>query len=317
MIDVELRQKAIASTDIPAILGYDDRRDKFSVRAEKRGELTPQEPSLRMRKGKYFEQGIVQWYSDLTGHETEWLDRTLVHPLYPWIVGTPDALCKYERRGVDAKMVGWNQRHQWGTSADDIPERIQLQAHWLMLVTDYSLWDIAAWIDEDQLAVYTIERDSELERELIRRAQDFYERYIVGDELPPITGSEAASRWLREKFPRQKTDIQPATEAEILLLEEYAMVRLDEADTIQEKKRLENEIKLAIGEREGLAWPQGKFTWRRTKDSAHTNWEELAKSLLAGYADEERAALLQKHTELRPGIRRIHFDSDIEHRESA
>lgn len=313
MIDRELRRQGISSTDIGAIFEVDPWRDPFSVWAAKKGQLPEMKVTPRMRLGKYFEQGIVAYYSDLTGRPVQWCDETMRHQERAWMLCTPDALVCHERRGVDAKLVAWDQRRKWGATADDIPLSIQLQMWWMLAVLDYDAWDVAAFIGEEAPRVYEIERDREAERVMVARAEEFHRRYIVGDEVPPITGGEAASLWLQQAFPtHRRPDLRAATAEEIEKLTEYARLRIAQRTLVDEKARIENEIKLAIADHEGLVWDTGKFTWRKTKDRTVIDWQSIAVGLLSQYVTdpETRGTLLGLHTSTRPGPRRIWFDCE-------
>jgi predicted phage-related endonuclease len=260
-----------------------------------------------MRLGKYFEKGIISYYSELTGRETEFVDQTRRDPERPFMVWTPDAICRNEPRGVDAKLVSWDQRHLWGETSNDIPARIQCQCHWYMAAEDYWVWDVAALLGANEPRIYTIERDLEIEREMLARAEEFWKRHIIGDEQPPIGDSDESARYLRERFPRNMFDIRDASPDEIVTLENYAIARMDRDAAQDEINLLENQIKLAVGNADGLTWPNGKFTWKRTKDSTRTDWEALAGSLMSSLNDQERAIHKAAFAEVRPGVRRIYF----------
>jgi len=268
-INMELRRQCITSTDVGPIFGVDGYRDAFDVWAEKHGHAPRWNPTQRMLMGKDMEQGIVQAYSRITGRNVTWCDQTIRHPQHEWMAASPDALIPGEplERGVDAKLVFWDQRRKWGATASDIPEGIQLQMWWMMAVCECERWDIAAWMGEDEPRVYELERDQEAQRVVIAKCEEWYRRYIVGTEVPPISGSETASLWLQQTFPTHKRpDMRQATEEEIAFLVQYAEVREIQKSSTSRRGEMENQIKLAIGDQEGLEWPEGKFTWRRTKD---------------------------------------------------
>lgn len=306
-MDSAVRLRGIGGTDIAAILGVDSYRDAYSVWAEKTGRLERAPASPRMRLGKIFERGIVQYYEELTGRATEFLDVTMRHPDRDWMVYTPDAICVHEPRGIDAKFISWDQRHQWGETAYDIPERVQMQCYWYMAAFGYPVWDVAALFGNDELQIYTVERDLEIEREMLAAAEDFWQRHILGGEEPVPGGSPETSRYIKERFPRHRLELRDATAPEAELLDQYAAVRVEENIIWEKRAGLENRIKLAVGDGEGLAWPRGRFTWKNVKDSTKTDWEKLAGRLLLGYADDEQAALKQEFSETKPGVRRIHF----------
>jgi predicted phage-related endonuclease len=313
-IDLELRRRCITSTDIGPIFGVDEWRDAFSVWAAKKGEIELPAPTPRMRLGTFLQKGIMEAYSAFTGRPTIWIDKTYQHPERAWMACSPDAIVTGERRGVDAKLVFFDQRRKWGANPNDIPESIQLQMWWMMAVTDYEAWDVAALIGEDMPRVYEFQRDLEAERVMIARADEFYRRYIVGNEVPPIGGSAAAGIWLKQAFPTHKpADLRPATEAEIAAMEVYARLKYEEKELKKHKEALENEIKLAIGEQEGVFWPGGKFTWKLVKGRKVTNWEEIARGLFNQYVPdlELRQKLEELQTYTEKGYRRIWFDSDF------
>jgi hypothetical protein len=76
---------------------------------------------------------------------------------------------------------------------------------------------------------------------------------------------------------------------------------------------LENLLKAAIKDREGLQWPGGKFTWRKTKDGTTTQWESLALGLLNQFVatEQERADLLAFYTTPKPGYRKVRIDHPL------
>jgi len=266
-----------------------------------------------MRLGKFLEQGIMAFYGDLTGRSPEWCDETLQHPEHPWMVCTPDALIPRERRGVDAKLVFWDQRRKWGHNPDEIPESIQLQMWWMMAVLNYDLWDVVALIGEDLPRIYTIERDREVERVMLARVEEWYRRYLIGDERPPIGSSDDAARWLQQVYPNHKRpDLRWATDGEVALLNEYVQLRVVQKELSARRNLLETAFKEAIQGREGLEWNEGAFTWRKSKDSEVTNWEALAIALLYHHIKdpEARATLLAEYTRTKIGTRRIRISHD-------
>jgi len=302
-----LELRGIGGSDVAAILGVDPRRDAWAVWAEMTGRAERRPATPRMRLGKFFERGIIDYYAALTGRDVEFVDETRRVEGREWMVWTPDALCRGELRGVDAKLVSWDQRFLWGETAEDIPARVQLQCDWYMAAADYPAWDVAALLDMDEPRIYTVERDLEIEREMLDRTEEFWRRYIIGNEEPQPGSSPETTRIIKERFPRQKLAMRDATEAESGLLDEYALVRSDEEDITAERTRLENTIKLAIGEGDGLTWLRGKFTWRNARGSVKVNHEALAESLMRGMAEDEKTALRREYSETKPGVRRIHF----------
>jgi predicted phage-related endonuclease len=305
---------ALGGSDIGPILGVGDYfRDEHSVWVEKKFGRDYQPPAMRLVIGKALEQGIAQIYTHQTKRELEWVDRTFQHPDRPFQCYTPDALLTKERGGLDCKNVALDQSWKWGESETEIPPSVYLQAMWYMSATDRDFWDIAVLIAGADLRIYRVNRDPQAERHMLAIAASWWERYLVGDEEPPLTGSRATHQWLARRFPNHKRpDMRKPNEAELAYVLGYINVRADLVKLIGARGEMEAEIKRMIGEREGLEFPQGKITWRKTKDGTKTDWQSIALNLLGRLVPkEERGAILQLHTSPKPGTRRFLLDSPL------
>lgn len=304
MIDPEKRKLGIGGSDVAAIFDADEFKDAFSVWASKKGGLVRGQPDIRMVVGKYLEEGVIKLYQYITKRQTEFCDVTSVHPERPWMVYTPDALCPGERRGVDAKVVAWDQRRQWD---DGVPLRVELQCWWYMAALDYDRWDVCALMGEGMPRIYTIERDREGEAAMLEKVEQWYRRFIVGDDRPPIGGNEDAARWLKQMYPRNRRDLRLATTEEIDALTAYVQIRVQQKELSRRQKALENYFKAAIGDAEGLTWEEGKLTWRKTKDGTWTDWQSMALALLHQHVDDasERERIEAFYTLPKAGVRRM------------
>jgi predicted phage-related endonuclease len=254
---------------------------------------------------------VLDLYSRMTGRNIDYIDKSSRHPQRPWQIFTPDALCRSERRGIDAKVVFWDQRAKWGREADEIPDRVQFQCWWYMSALDYPVWDVCALVGEGLPRIYTLERlDSVQESRMLARVEEWVERYLVGNDRPPIGGSREATDWLKQAYPaHNRADIREATAEEVALLDEYVDLRVAEKEVTRRRDALENALKDAIGNSEGLRWDEGTFTWRKTKDGETTRWKDMAQRLLNLYVKEEdRETTVSIYTDPKPGQRRIRLN---------
>jgi predicted phage-related endonuclease len=149
-----------------------------------------------------------------------------------------------------------------------------------------------------------------LEDILVEAGETFWRQHILAKVEPPISGSEAARQYLRQRYPRQREKLRPATAEETELLDRYAELRGLLKQGAVRRKALENQIAQAIGDNEGLEWERGKFTWKRTKDRRFVNWEGLAKSQIATYSEQDQKDLVKQYTLTKDGYRRIHFNDE-------
>lgn len=300
------RSKSIGGSDIAAILGVDPKRDAFQLWLEKTGRM-PVQQTDRMVLGKCLEQGIVKYYEYQTGYQTTWIDVTHYHRIRTWQSFTVDAVVRGMRKGVDAKLVSLDQRHEWGPTINEIPQSALYQAIWYTNAMDYDSWDIAALIG-DKLYVYTVTRDRELEEALLGHAQHFFERYLIGDEEPPMGTTETTRLWLSRQFPKNGATIREATEEEIELMCEYGLVRSRQKKLDTVRTGLENQLKSVIGDDAGIKSKDYTFTWKKIKDSIDTHWTKIGNHSQPSPDEQE---LLNKYA-TKDGYRRIWFQSDVE-----
>jgi len=312
MINPELRRRGFTGSDQGALFGVDPDRDLHTVIAEKKyGLVLP--VTQRMRLGGWIEPGIINAYAGITGKRVKYVNETFQHPTIPWMIYTPDAWCEDEKRVVDAKLVAWDQwAKKWGPKSNDIPEQIQLQMWHYMAALDFPLADVAAWCG-DELRIYTIERDREVERVMRARNEECYRKYIEGDEMPPIGSSVHAARWLQQAFPNHKRpDMRAATEEEIADMRRYARVRKELSELEREKTGILNRLREAVGMREGIQSFGAKFTWRKTKDTKVVNYKNMAIALLHNFIKDEKARekMWADYTSTKEGYRKIYFKCD-------
>jgi predicted phage-related endonuclease len=310
-MDTAAHQYSIGGSEVGAIFGCDEYRDAFSLWSQKKYPHIRTARPWRAIVGKALEEGVLKLWEEVTGKKVEYCDKTMRHPERPYMVYTPDAFVIGERRGVDSKVVFYDQRGKWGPTWQEIPEKVQLQCWWYMAATNYDVWDVCALIGEEKPRIYTLERNREVERAMLVRVEEWVARYLVGNEMPPPTGSEEAARWLQIVFPRHnRPDLREASEAEIALLDQLVGVRIAQKALAANRSQFEADLKVAIADKEGLTWPGGKLTWRKTKDRTDTEWKTLANLLLRSKTDEEAKHLLDAYTTTKEGGRRLLLQAD-------
>lgn len=310
-MDNAIRRKLMTGSRVGAVFGVHPWLTQFDMWLDyKDGEGLPHRQSdSRQLLGQCLEPGLLQVYGRMhhctVVHNTE----TLVHPSIAVVGGTPDGRIIEEKRGIDAKVVAPDQMRHWGFEADDIPLYITLQAYWYMLLTDLDEWVIAALVG-GWLRFYTITRDAEAERTMLLRVQEWWDRYILGNERPPFGESDQAAQWLQRVYNKPRPKIREASEEEARLIHDYIVSRLAKEKAGRLMDLAANKVKDAIGNDEGLKWEDGRFTWKMTA-SGGVDWKSLAIALYTNFIKDpkEREDLLARYT--RPGQRRVHVSHPL------
>lgn len=197
------RRSGLGGSDIGAILGLSPYRTPVDVWAEKTGRAPGQEETFQMRFGSYVEEFVAREYCAKTGNAVQRFTPMLHHPSAP-LLGNVDRLvipanakiAAHQREirtdlGLECKTASafaTFNADDWGDEGtDQVPPSYLLQCATYMALTGCSGWDLAVLFGNQEVRVYYIERDRELETEIIARASEWWDKHIVGDVPPEPT----------------------------------------------------------------------------------------------------------------------------------
>lgn len=211
---LQMRRTGLGGSDMGAILGLSPYRTPVDVWAEKTGRSPGQNETLQMRFGTYAEEFVAREYSARTGHEVQRFTSMLRHPVAP-LLGNVDRLvipagakiASHRQeirtdRGLECKtasaFASFNA-DDWGDEGTDlIPASYLVQCATYMALTGCTFWDLAVLFGNQEVRVYNLTRDKELEDEIIARASEWWDRHVVAD-VPPEPVNEAD---IKRLFPR-------------------------------------------------------------------------------------------------------------------
>lgn len=310
------RQTGIGGSDLGAILGLSPYRTPLDVWLEKTGREPPQAANLAMRFGTMAEKFVAQEYEAATGRRVEGYTRMLRHAQAP-LIGHVDRLVIPEGQGkashkgiirtdrlLECKTAHPMALHSadWGEAGTDlVPPAYLVQCALYLALTGCEVADLAALFGNQELRVYTIARDLELEASLIETATWWWQQHVVADVPPgPATPDECRRLWPAHRVGKHLiVDVLVAKDVEALAAakEEIRQIERASAET-------ETRVLAAFGDAEEISYMGRKLaTWKQNKDTTKTDWK-AAFDDLAFYSDPEVVALTRdSHTETKPGAR--------------
>lgn len=308
----EVRRHGIGGSDIAAIVGLNPYRTAHDVWLEKVGITEPPEiPSEAAYWGQQLEDILCGEYArreNVCLHRPPTLFGIVINATEQWRMGSPDRLVGDDFKvGMDAKMAGLRQAGRWGEEGTDVvPEEYLLQAQWYLSLLDAERWDLAVLLGQ-QFKIYRINPQKTLQQALRDEGARFWFDHVLPKIPPKVDHSEGARRMLEKIYPMNQDEIRPAADEELALAASYRQQMRALQDGEVKLARLRNLLCDRIGLAEGIVGPDFKFTWKRTKDSQHIDWEALAKYLLKSTigSSEMKALWLAEYTSMKPGIRRF------------
>jgi putative phage-type endonuclease len=332
---LQARKKGLGGSDAAAVVGLSPWKEPVEVYQDKLGMIPPLEMTSAMERGHLFEgEGARKWRERFPDYDTE-PSALIRHPKYEWMLATPDLFVPDADRLVQIKTASAWTLPEWGEDgSSDIPDHYDIQVRHEMAVANAASVDVAVlfatteqWdllvamkkggaaesmiqgiVDEHlEFRVYHIERDMEVERDLIAMEQDFWENHILAEVEPEDIAVMKDSGKTRKAGAAEIKKVAVALKHWLAL--ERAKMRLEASKAW---------LKTAIGEDSGLDCGGGhKVTWKKTKDKEVDTvfWEGLAKKLRQrlDLPEDEWKDLVQLFTttNTKEGVRRFLWPTTV------
>ena len=215
------RRTGIGGSDAAAILGISPWKTPFDVYMEKTGEALPVTLSEPMRWGSLLEGVIASEYARRTDRMVVVPSGPVRHPEHSWMIGHIDrTILGDPDRILEIKCAGTSRG--WGEpGTDEIPQHILCQGHHYLALTDAAICDVAVLIAGNDFRLYHIERDRQIEAELIAYEAAFW--HLVEEQTPPAPSNtqDAVRRWGRLSRPGEVV----ATDRAMLSIETLRQIR--------------------------------------------------------------------------------------------
>lgn len=273
------RRCGLGGSDIGVILGLSKYKTPVELWQEKTGRISNDKDTLQMRFGRFAEEFVAQEYTAMTGNRVQRFNAMLQHPTAP-IIGNVDRLVipagakVAAHRGEIRTDLGWEGKTasafaamdaaEWGEEGTDlVPPSYLVQCTTYMALTGCQAWDLAVLFGNQEVRVYHLQRDRELEAEIIARAAEWWNRYVIAD-VPPAPTCDADVRALFPTSAAGKTI--EAVEETLTMLEALRKAKAEIKALEETADTAALAIKALLGDAEALTL-NGKplVTWKSSK----------------------------------------------------
>ncbi len=320
------RRSYLCASEAAAALGMSPWSSPLDVALEKKGGLVAEKKSEILERGIILEPLVAELYAERTGHKLS-DGAFVVSAQFPFMAATPDRVEETEDCLAQLKTaINWT-RHKWvtilpdGREVDSIPPEYMIQGQHEMAVTgarknifgvlfaDASTfrslcWMVAQGIPLPEIAAHVgqleamedppcafairpLERDDALIAQLVEQERIFWERHVLGDELPP-------DKYAREKAPTiLEADARHA--AWMKVAREHWIARRDAEDGYEEMKTA---LTAFIGDATGIhADGVGTITYKAPVNvKPVTDWHAVLEAVKAFVPADRFEAAVEEHT---------------------
>lgn len=253
------RKRGLGGSDAGAVCGLNPYRTALQVYQDKTTETTEDMDNEAMRQGREFEDYVARRFTEATGKKVRKANFMYYDEEHPFMLADVDRMIVGENAGLECKTASPYMAEKWADGK--IPLSYQIQCLHYMSVCNADAWYIAVLIYGREFKYYRMERDEEMLADLIQIEEDFWENHVLKGVLPEPDGSEFADSVIAEYFRKSRAETVALTGFDGKLSRRQELLELIESMGT-EKRQIEQELKLFMGEAELAESGQYRVSWK-------------------------------------------------------
>ena len=255
---LRLRKKGIGGSDASSVLNLNPNKSIVNVYMDKLDENIEENSNIKMILGERLEDFVAKEFSIQTGKKVRNLNGILRNQKYPFAIANLDKVVVSENAFLECVVTNSFCKKDW---SEEVPIHYQIQCYHYMAVTGASHCYVCALIGNEEIKIYKLDRDQELIDYIMEKEEEFWNRYILGDEVPLPDGSCDYSKFLKNRYKNtQKKPINLFIESKKLSKLETLNCMLKEIKL--EKSKIEQEIQSMMKDHEVAFIGDRKVTWK-------------------------------------------------------
>lgn len=254
------RKGGIGGSDAGAIIGVNPYRSPYSVWADKLGKLPDIPDNEAMRQGRDLEEYVAQRFTEETGKKVKRRNAIIHNPKIPYALANVDRLVVGEDAILECKTSSELRLKKY--KAGEYPDTYYTQCMHYMLVTGAKKVYLAVLVFSRGFYIFEIERDEEEIQALAEAEAYFWNNYVIGDDVPPIDGSESTGEAIASIYDNPNGGELQATSTINRALTELEYYKAQKKDVEREIKERENIIKEYLGDNELVNGDNYSASWK-------------------------------------------------------
>ena len=258
------RKGGIGGSDAGAVCGLNPYRTAMEVYYDKTSDEIEEIDNEAMRQGREFEEYVARRFMEATGKKVRRANALYYDERYPFMYADVDRLVVGENAGLECKTASPYMADQW--KGGKIPLSYQIQCYHYMSVFQADAWYIAVLIYGKEFQFHRIERDEAVISDLIHIEKNFWKDHVEKKILPEPDGSKVADNVIAERFKKSRGISLPLMGFDEKLKRRQELVEIM-ARMETEKKKIEQELKLYLGEAEIAENEHFRVSWKTVNSS--------------------------------------------------
>lgn len=261
---LKYRKRGIGGSDAGAVCGLNPYRTAMQVYQDKVSGEIEEVDNEAMRQGREFEDYVAKRFMEATGKKVRRANAMFYNEENPFMLADVDRMVVGENAGLECKTASPYMADRWKDG--NIPLSYQIQCYHYMAVCNADAWYIAVVIYGREFKYYKIERDEAVIADLIQIEKAFWENHVMKQQIPDPDGSKLADSVIAEYYKNSIADTIPLTGFNEKLERRQELSELIGRMDV-EKKKIEQELKLYLGENERAENEQFMVSWKSVQSN--------------------------------------------------
>lgn len=261
---LKYRKSGIGGSDAGAVCGLNPYRTAMQVYQDKISEEIEEVDNEAMRQGGEFEDYVAKRFMEATGKKVRRANAMFYNEEYSFMLADVDRMVVGENAGLECKTASPYMADKWKDG--NIPLSYQIQCYHYMAVSNADAWYLAVVIYGREFKYYKIERDEAVIADLIQIEKAFWENHVMKQQIPDPDGSKLADSVIAEYYKNSIADTIPLTGFNEKLERRQELSELI-GRMDMEKKKIEQELKLYLGENERAENEQFMVSWKSVQSN--------------------------------------------------
>ena len=278
---LEDRRKGLGGSDVAALFGVHPWESPYSLWLDKTGQtpLDAREDDVRLEVGKELEPLTRRLYMRETGRfVVPGGNEVLFDKECPWLCGSLDGRVDSDDNspsvgtGVfEGKTAMVFVKGAWDKG--QIPLYIQIQVQTYMAVTGYTWGSVACLVlgAKEPLIIRDVARNNKFIAALRAKASEFWERYVLSGEAPPVDGSAATTRALKALYPEDTGQVVTLSDKAATAWHDAATCKAEIKRCEKDRDKATNIVREELGGASYGILPEGNgVSYKTTARSGYT-----------------------------------------------
>jgi putative phage-type endonuclease len=196
---LQARNEGLGGSDSAVVLGLSKFKSPFELWLEKTGQVEIQEiDNDFIHFGNVLEDVVAQEFTRRTEKKVKRQNKMFQHDQHDFMLANVDRLVVGEKALLECKTTSAYNVKEW--DGEELPDAYIIQVQHYMSVLDLPKAYIACLIGGNKFVWKEIQRDNELINIIINANDRFWNYNVKQNIAPPIDGSSAAEKFLKERY---------------------------------------------------------------------------------------------------------------------